>query len=491
MHKPNTPARPATTTSQRKKRPFYADRADRLRARSPKLYGALRGLKRSLGRSLPRKSVLAAGLLLALALAVAGLIAGGTLRLVLLAAGAGLLVAGGALALAAFNYNLLQRARATRRRVDQQRLELSATTTRLETRLASLESDLAKQDVDGAARRAVAADAAERESRMNELTTSIAALRAELARVATTVGDAPSELRAAVERLDADSRDRVGALQERIETQEATTSRRLSELAASVDGRVVFSNYSNASRVRLHERRLTDHDLERFRDHWLRVLGLSMTDRQLLYLAHKICLEEDRCEGRLATTIQAAMLRVLAMLSVRSEQMEMLEIGTLAGVSAGNLHCAGRRVGSNVRLTLIDPLTGYYGQSALDGQTGVAITRATLESNLAALAIEPENYRIIQRLSTDPAAVSETSDRKYDLVVIDGDHSLAGVSNDFELYRNHVRPGGLLIFDDYDTTDWPAIKPFVDDEVRPLDEWLWIGGEWRTAILQRKLGDRK
>jgi predicted O-methyltransferase YrrM len=103
------------------------------------------------------------------------------------------------------------------------------------------------------------------------------------------------------------------------------------------------------------------------------------------------------------------------------------------------------------------------------------------------LGVDPSNYRIIQRLSAEPEAVAEASDREYDFVMVDGDHSLQGVASDFELYGGLVRRGGLLIFDDYDTSDWPAIKRYVDEHVRPMGDWLWIGGEWRTAILRRKL----
>jgi predicted O-methyltransferase YrrM len=181
------------------------------------------------------------------------------------------------------------------------------------------------------------------------------------------------------------------------------------------------------------------------------------------------------------------MLRALALLSIKSDVVELLEIGTLCGISAGSLHRIGARAQRIVRLTLIDPLAGYYETSINDGQTGVPITRDVVVRNMGELGVDPSNYRIIQRLSTDPEAVAEASDREYDFVMVDGDHSLQGVASDFELYGRLVSRGGLLIFDDYDTSDWPAIKSYVDEHVRPMGEWLWIGGDWRTAILRRKL----
>jgi hypothetical protein len=267
----------------------------------------------------------------------------------------------------------------------------------------------------------------------------------------------------------------------------AALKQSVASLESAAEAQLVFSNYSNAPGVRMQTRWLSPADIEHIRTHWLRVFGLSMSVRELRYLAHKICLDEERCEGRMATTIQAAMIRALALLSLNSETIELLEIGTLCGVAAGSLYRTGVRAQRRVNLTLIDPLTGYYEDGLIDGQTGVPITKKTVIENLASLGVEQSQYRIIEKKSTDPDALEATSDRQYDFVLIDGDHSLHGVSSDFELYGGLVRPGGILLFDDYDTTDWPAIKSYVDDHVRTLDEWLWVGGEWRTAILQKKL----
>jgi predicted O-methyltransferase YrrM len=203
-------------------------------------------------------------------------------------------------------------------------------------------------------------------------------------------------------------------------------------------------------------------------------------------MAHHIGLAEERCEGRMATTIQAAMLRTLALMSLQADKIELLEIGTLFGIGGGTLYQAGVRAQRDMRLTLIDPLDGYYKQRMNDESTGVPVTRETLVRNLRVLGIPEQDYRIIQHLSTDPEAVKAASERTYDYVLIDGDHSLEGVAADFELYAPMVKPGGVIVFDDYATTDWPAIQKFVDEHVRSNDDWLWIGGEWRTGILRRK-----
>ena len=278
--------------------------------------------------------------------------------------------------------------------------------------------------------------------------------------------------------------ERIGAVGEKVGAVEQKIGAVEERLDTRVDRIVRRSNYSNVLRV--HDRYLTESDLDELSNTWLKTLGLNIPKSQLRYMAHQICMAEERSEGRMATTIQAAMLRTLALLSLQEKTIDVLEIGTLFGIATGSLYKTAARAGRNVTLTLLDPLEGYYDQGLTDAQTGVQVTRTTVVGNLAAMGVPTENYRIIQRRSTDSEAVKEASDRQYDYLLIDGDHSLEGVAADFDLYGSMVKPGGVLIFDDYDTTDWPAIKPYVDEQIRPNPDWLWIGGGWRTAIFRRR-----
>lgn len=64
-----------------------------------------------------------------------------------------------------------------------------------------------------------------------------------------------------------------------------------------------------------------------------------------------------------------------------------------------------------------------------------------------------------------------------DLLFIDGDHSYNGVIKDFNNYSKMVKPGGYIVFDDYnDYTDSPEVKPAVDYIVNNFfDEYLMLG----------------
>lgn len=242
----------------------------------------------------------------------------------------------------------------------------------------------------------------------------------------------------------------------------------------------------NAPQARPHARLLAPEKSVHFLNFWVKSFDLDLSSRQLAYMAHKICLIEDIADGRIAAPIETILLRLLATHSLKGEKLDILEIGTLFGIASGALYNLRKPIDRDIHLTLLDPMEGYYDRTTNDPVTGVPVSQRVLESNLRALNVPDAAWRLIKKLSTDEDAITVASDRTYDMIIIDGDHSVDGVARDFEIYGNLVKPGGLLIFDDYDTEDWPGIKPYVDDNVRPDPNWIWIGGDFRTGILRRK-----
>lgn len=55
---------------------------------------------------------------------------------------------------------------------------------------------------------------------------------------------------------------------------------------------------------------------------------------------------------------------------------------------------------------------------------------------------------------------------------------LAGVKADFENYEGMVCRRGCIVSNDYGTADWPEVKQFVDNEVRP---------DSRVAVVVRRV----
>ena len=118
--------------------------------------------------------------------------------------------------------------------------------------------------------------------------------------------------------------------------------------------------------------------------------------------------------------------------------------------------------------------------------TGLKITPEIVRSNLAKLGVLKSQYKIVQEFSESTSAIESCSKKSYDYVLLDGDHSYEGVARDFRNYGPMINSGGLILFDDYDTQDWPDIKDFVDECVMDNAEWEFVGSEWRTAIFRKR-----
>ena len=246
------------------------------------------------------------------------------------------------------------------------------------------------------------------------------------------------------------------------------------------------ANYLNSALFQHFSRQLRSKDLDRLLTFWVPALGLELDRQALGYLAHRICLAEDTCSGRLATSVQNALLRVLVARSIQSDSLEVLEIGTLFGVNLVILYETSRGCFTDLHLTAIDPLEGYYDSGKVDIVTNIPVTSSLFEHNMRRMDVPQDDVTLIQAVSTDQKARRQAAKRRYNLLIIDGDHSYQGVKHDFERYRKMLQPGGYIIFDDFDTPEWPEVKAFVDEEVRPRSDLELVGAEWRTIVFRAK-----
>ena len=73
---------------------------------------------------------------------------------------------------------------------------------------------------------------------------------------------------------------------------------------------------------------------------------------------------------------------------------------------------------------------------------------------------------------------------EVDLVFIDGDHSYAGVKNDFERFGKRVRVGGAVLFDD--AFDEGIFKTHSDTVGKVVEE-IVAAGEFRLAKVVNRL----
>ena len=237
------------------------------------------------------------------------------------------------------------------------------------------------------------------------------------------------------------------------------------------------------TKFQLFNRKLRKEHLDKIHTQWLRKLNLKLTASNIMYIAQQINTLETNSKGRLATSIEDIILRILVANSVKSKCLNVLEIGTLFGLGLASIHVGTRNQFSKLQLTAIDPLEGYYGDNTKD-ITGEFVNEKLFHKNLQIAEIPTDDYELIKFLSTDDEAIEAASKKTYDILIIDSDHSLSGVKADFVNYACFVKRGGYIIFDDYSSDEWPDVKKFVDQEVMIRPELAFVGASWRTAVFR-------
>jgi predicted O-methyltransferase YrrM len=217
---------------------------------------------------------------------------------------------------------------------------------------------------------------------------------------------------------------------------------------------------------------------------WSKRLSTNFTSSSLGYMAQRIRHIEGASNGRLATQIEDAVLRTLVASSSQSRSLEILEIGSLFGVGLTMIYDFVKHRFDEVHLTAIDPLDGYYGANTLDALLQIPVNKENFWDNMRLSGVPENNVTLIDRFSHEDEAIKAASLRQYDVLIIDGDHSYAGIKADFENYACMVKRGGYIIIDDYGSDDWPDVKAYVDAEVAPIKELGLVGIEWRTAVFR-------
>lgn len=286
--------------------------------------------------------------------------------------------------------------------------------------------------------KATTAKVAETISRAERIETKLASLNDDQKKLAEAVAQASAVPAPTIQRLEA----QLTKLKEEMQ-------------AVSTGG---FQSFS---------RHLTRQELQALASELSRTLKISVTGHSLGYMAMQIRELEKRLRGRFATQISDLLVRTACLLALDRREAAVLEIGTLFGIGAAAMHRIARPRFDTLTMTLIDPLDGYYGRDYLpdtsDLITGVPVTRDTLESNLSAAGIAEGEAQIIQELSQSADAIAAASQRGYDLLIIDGDHSYEGARRDYVNYAHLVRQNGFIIFDDYSAADWQGVTDCAND----------------------------
>lgn len=125
----------------------------------------------------------------------------------------------------------------------------------------------------------------------------------------------------------------------------------------------------------------------------------------------------------------------------------VVEIGTLHGGTAVMWSAI-----ATGKVITVDKPMGRFG-GADHGLT----TFACQERAKKLASISPRIVSVLgdsKSIATYAEVLGHLGKEQIDLLFIDGDHTLEGVSDDYELYRQLVRKGGVIAFHDINTTEF-------------------------------------
>ncbi|MGW3512148.1 class I SAM-dependent methyltransferase [Streptomyces sp. NPDC000994] len=166
---------------------------------------------------------------------------------------------------------------------------------------------------------------------------------------------------------------------------------------------------------------------------------------------------------------------------------EVLEIGTLYGMFSAGLIRMLERDGRSPSLTIVDPFAGVQLQPGTEQRpdpTGTPVDEHAVRTNLALAGPAGVAARIQRGFSEDHETRAAVSDRRYGVIIVDGDHSAEGVAKDLEWAEEIAAPGGIVVLDDYRDPKWPGIKEALDKHLAGDTRFTYLGKAARSAFLR-------
>ncbi|CAG0996607.1 hypothetical protein ARNL5_03687 [Anaerolineae bacterium] len=174
------------------------------------------------------------------------------------------------------------------------------------------------------------------------------------------------------------------------------------------------------------------------------------------------------------------------------QPVQSLEIGTFMGRSASVICDALNVLGGDRKLICVDSYHQTYNAAYLErsmmqymiNRCGPEIRRLytdfdKLQNLEDCFRLTVERHPAMQRRCTlvkgDTKTLDFTRFPFVDLVYIDGDHEYEGVRSDFLNVLTRLKPGGLVIFDDY-YEDFPGVMRLVD-EATATSGCVYVGNE--------------
>lgn len=166
---------------------------------------------------------------------------------------------------------------------------------------------------------------------------------------------------------------------------------------------------------------------------------------------------------------------------------EILEIGTLYGMFSAGLIRMMERDGRSPSVTIVDPFAGVQlqpGTPRRSDPSGTPVDEDAVRTNLALAGPTGVAARVQRGFSEDPATRAAVSDRRYGVIVVDGDHSAEGVAKDLEWAEEIAAPGGIVVLDDFGDPKWPGIKEALDKHLTGDTRFTYLGKASLSAFLR-------
>ena len=241
------------------------------------------------------------------------------------------------------------------------------------------------------------------------------------------------------------------------------------------------------SGARLGDRVVGPRGFDRLANQIASVTGADDVGRQLQVAYRSLFEAEARCVGRIAGSTSNILGKLVTTRLLATRPGSTLEIGTLFGVFAGALmrELARHELASD--LTVIDPLEGVQLQPGHNSRTDVSgspVSIGSVEYNLRAAGLSPDRYRILRGYSTTPDIRAQAADRKYSVIVVDGDHSYEGVAADLDWVVTITAPEAIIVMDDYGDARWPGVRRAVDEHLAAGGRLALRGVVSTSAFLQ-------
>jgi hypothetical protein len=235
-------------------------------------------------------------------------------------------------------------------------------------------------------------------------------------------------------------------------------------------------------------RLISEDDVNRLLDE-LSFVGDPETVAVVLHQAYRMLLElEIRGLGRLASSTPNALAKLAAVALLPAPSGEILEIGTLFGLGAVGLMRQLLRRDVDAFITIVDPFAGHQIQPDLGAEldvSGAPVSLRIVAANLSLGDVPASRYRLIEGLTGQPATDDLISDRKYGIIVIDGDHGRDAALADLLLAERVAEAGALVLLDDYQNEAWPGVERALDDYFRRDEKRLTLMGVAATTAVLR------